>query len=178
MINKILQTITPYHDQLDQHSLSQKLDSTKRIVAFMNCHVYSVWDFMNLLTTLQRECTCVTVPWRPKPSAKTARLINEIVLEEESDEIDGIATSHFEYYVSAIQKLDSNGEHLNLFLKDLKTAKSVDDIVSKPYIPSPSRRFMTANAEVLDRSVLEVASVFAFGRETLVPILLSPLKSN
>ena len=93
-IHDIELSIRPIKEKLTTHPIYSKLNSKKNLLLFMSHHVYSVWDFMNLLTFIQQNITCVTIPWRPK-NPSLSRLINEIVLEEESDIINGKETSHF-----------------------------------------------------------------------------------
>lgn len=68
------------------HELYRSLTSADRLQTFMECHVFAVWDFMSLLKTLQTKLTSVTIPWIPTADTDATRVINEIVLAEESDE--------------------------------------------------------------------------------------------
>ena len=55
----------------------------------MQIHAFAVWDFMSLLK-LYKKNSLVNVPWLPV-NTKAARLINQIVVDEESDlNVDGL----------------------------------------------------------------------------------------
>ena len=67
------------------HDMYQRLTSIGAMRLFMEVHVFAVWDFLSLLKALQRRFTCVEVPWVPRGDPEIRRLINQIVLDEESD---------------------------------------------------------------------------------------------
>ena len=115
MLNEIKLDLKQHLDELKSHEIYHLLTDISSITIFMEIHVYSVWDFMNLLKTLQHHLTCTKVPWKPKPSPNLSRLINEITLEEESDIIDGAPTSHFMYYVNALNTINPNIQHIKQF---------------------------------------------------------------
>ena len=93
----------------------------------MEHHVFAVWDFMSLLKALQRGLTCVELPWVPSKDREARRLINEIVLAEESDEDgEGGHASHFELYLDAMRLAGADTGPIQGFLEDLARGMSVD----------------------------------------------------
>ncbi len=75
----------------------------------MENYVFAVWGFMSVLKSLQTELTCVDIPLRPKSNGNLSRLINEIVLTEESDiDFYGEHMSHFEIYYHAMKETGAN----------------------------------------------------------------------
>src|SRR5690349_11101510 len=103
-IGFLQQQLAPTRQLLLNNGLYDSMQSLPDLRRFMEHHVYAVWDFMSLLKALQRELTCVQVPWVPGARPALRRLINEIVLEEESDvDLQGQSISHFELYVRAME---------------------------------------------------------------------------
>jgi homogentisate 1,2-dioxygenase len=67
------------------HPIYTHVSSPADLRLFMEDHVFAVWDFMSLLKRLQQDVTCIKVPWFPAANTKAARLINDIVIGEETD---------------------------------------------------------------------------------------------
>ena len=96
-LNDLRKEIQPLRLQLINHRIYGALKTIKHLNVFMEHHVFAVWDFMSLLKSLQRQLTCIDVPWVPRGNAETRYLINEIVTGEESDvDENGQRFSHFE----------------------------------------------------------------------------------
>ena len=99
-LQELAERLKPLYVRLAEHTLYRTFRSIEDLRVFMEAHVFAVWDFMSLLKTLQRGLTCVDVPWVPSTFVVSRRLINEIVLGEESDLYAGRPASHFEIYLS------------------------------------------------------------------------------
>jgi hypothetical protein len=84
-LQHIHERLQPLKAALLNHSIYQEIDRSDSLRLFMEHHVFAVWDFMSLLKALQCRLCCVEVPWLPAADSLSSRLVNEIVLAEESD---------------------------------------------------------------------------------------------
>jgi hypothetical protein len=136
----------------------------------MEHHVFAVWDFMSLLKSLQRQLTCVELPWVPTGPTGSRRLINDIVLVEESDELQGGFISHFELYLAGMTQAGADRGAIDTFIDALRHKVDVPDALVKADVPAPSAEFVgTTWAFIAQAPVHCQAAAFAFGREDLIP---------
>src|SRR5216684_3391058 len=163
--------LTPLKAALLNHPVYQEIDRLESLRLFMAHHVFAVWDFMSLLKALQRRLCCVEVPWLPAADPIASRLVNEIVLAEESDE-DGRGgfASHFELYHRAMTRCGANTAAIDGFLGELRQGKPVSAALDSPGVPECARRFVQQTFGFIERGNLcAIASAFTFGREELLP---------
>jgi Protein of unknown function (DUF3050) len=167
----LLKNIEPLRSQIINHPLYQEIKDLKDVAEFMCFHVFAVWDFMSLLKALQRELTCVTIPWYPKGDAETRFLINEIVAGEESDvDENGKRISHFELYLEAMQQIGAETAGIERFLESLVKTSDVRSQIAGSSIPTAARSFTNFTFRIIEENKPHVlAAVFTFGREDLIP---------
>jgi hypothetical protein len=163
--------IDPLRQQIIQHPLYASIHSVEALRAYMEHHVYAVWDFMSLLKSLQRKLTCVTLPWLPVGSANTRFLINEIVAGEESDvDAEGNRISHFELYLQAMEKAGADTSSIRSFIAALQQGQSIKAALEMANAPVAARQFVLNTFQLIDQDQSHVLSaVFTFGREDLIP---------
>ena len=156
---------------LVSHSLYSKLDSKQKLIDFMENHVFAVWDFMSLIKALQKNLTCVDVPWVPNENRLAGRLVNEIVLAEESDvDLNGDPKSHFELYLESMNQIGASTKIINDFISKIKNSKSYSNSIEKININPIVKEFMDFTFNIINTNKNHViASVFTFGREDLIP---------
>lgn len=149
---------------LKEHPMYPKLRDIEALKTFMQWHVFAVWDFMSLLKSLQSKITCVSVPWKPSTySPELVRLINEIVLAEESDvDLNGNASSHFDLYLKAMEEVGADTSMIKSFIKE-------PDLNMLPLEMKEVISYHLELAKSDDSNVHEIASSFFFGREKLIP---------
>ncbi len=164
-------SLAPVRDRLLDHQLYQHLMDAESIRTFMVAHVFAVWDFQSLLKSLQRLVTCVEVPWLPTEHRDARRLLNEIVLDEESDEgPNGGYLSHFELYLQAMQECGADVAPVREFVDRLRAGKSVQEALDGSSIPPGVAPFVTTTMKIIrDGEPHRVAAAFAYGREEIIP---------
>lgn len=160
-------------EQLSSHQLYSRLTTPRNIAIFMKHHVWAVWDFMSLVKALQRQLTCVELPWRPVGDPEIRYLINDIVVGEESDlDRHGRRTSHFEMYLEAMKGIGATTTRIEHFIALLGEGMSVDQALDLAGAPEASARFVRHTFEVIGRGKIhEIASLFTYGREDVIPTM-------
>jgi hypothetical protein len=169
-IERLTAQITPARERVVAHPLYAALASHPAITTFMEHHVYAVWDFMSLLKSLQRQLTCVELPWLPTGPTGSRRLINDIVLVEESDELQGGFISHFELYLRGMEQAGADTAVIEAFLARLRQRTGVPEALVAAGVPAPSAEFVTTTWRFIQQAPVHCqAAAFAFGREDLIP---------
>ncbi|UII25952.1 DUF3050 domain-containing protein [Fulvivirga maritima] len=168
-IDKIEEAILPLRKQLTTHKMYGQLSTLDDIRAFMSQHVYAVWDFMSLLKALQRDLTCVNVPWLPAADPNIARFINEIVLGEESDlGENGEPMSHYEMYLEAMEQVNADTSEIRNFLNSI-VENGVDQAINN-IEEKAVQDFVRFTFDIINSKKPHlIASAFTFGREDLIP---------
>jgi hypothetical protein len=173
-IEQLEQAVSAARDKVVQHPLYANLDTHESLVTFMEHHVFAVWDFMSLLKSLQRELTCVTVPWIPTAHTGSRRLINDIVMVEESDELgsDGQKgfISHFELYVEGMKEAGAGTTAIDKLIGLLRDGGTVVESLHAAGVPEASIDFAGTTWDIIENAPVHCqAAAFAFGREDLIP---------
>jgi hypothetical protein len=169
-IEMIRSAITPARDEVTRHPIYQGLRDERDLITFMEHHVFAVWDFMSLLKSLQRRLTCVDVPWVPAGPSASRRLINDIVLVEESDALGSGFTSHFELYRTGMAEAGANTGPIDRLLALLGVRTPVVEALRLAGAPDPAVEFVSTTFDIIENAPVHCqAAAFAFGREDLIP---------
>ena len=170
-IQHIQKEITSLREELKSHRLYQQLQTVEDIKIFTQDHVFAVWDFMSLLKTLQRELTCVSIPWVPRKKGKLTQFINEITLAEESDvDLSGESKSHFEMYLDAMRHMGSETHKIEVFLSKIHQNSSIEEALDFAEVPEAVKNFVKVTFKTIySNDAHKVAAAFTFGREDLIP---------
>lgn len=163
--------LVPLRASLLEHPLYERIDGAVALRTFMEHHVFAVWDFMSLLKGLQKQLTCVEIPWRPARDPAAARLVNEIVLGEETDEDgEGSYASHYELYLRAMKEAGANTGPIEQFVLRIDEGAGLETALAEAKAPAAAAAFVESTFRTIEQgSLCSLASAFTFGREDLLP---------
>jgi Protein of unknown function (DUF3050) len=143
----------------------------------MEQHVFAVWDFMCLLKELYRSVVSIFPPWFPPKDALSAHLICSILAEEEGDLTeDGKSyLSHYEIYITAMEKIGANTDPIKKLLTLLKGRHNIQDALSHIPIRSTTKDFVLTTFSFFELQAHQLASAFVYGREGITAAIFMPL---
>jgi hypothetical protein len=167
--------------QLENHPLLNEniIKDITGIHIFMEHHVFAVWDFMSLIKSLQHYVCPSTTCWVPRQKIRSgsARLINEIVLSEETDiDIDGVSSiSHHDLYCQAMLEVGADADIIEKWVNAV-SANGVNWALENCEAPVASIEFMQETFDLIGTGEPHIiAAAFAFGRETIIPKMFTRL---
>lgn len=172
--------IQSFKERLEDHPVYEAVKTLEDLRCFMQHHVYSVWDYMSLIKYLQSVIAPTQYPWTPKGDASVRRFVNELVMEEESDEsvIHGEFSSHYELYLVAMKEIGADTIQPEKFVNTV-VSEGIDTALKSQYIPEPSRKFTSHTfKDIGNNKPHEVAASLALGREHIIPCMFSSLLSK
>jgi hypothetical protein len=179
-------TLNPEHSNMSQydndhlcnlraalldHAIYTQVASVADLTRFMEDHVFAVWDFMSLLKRLQQDMTCVTVPWFPADNSKAARLINDIVIGEETDVgPDGSYISHLALYLRAMRDVGASTRQFEKFRSLVLVGVPVEVALARIGAPPHVQTFVAQTMALANSGTTEeVLAAFFYGREDIIP---------
>ena len=179
-LDSLQESLRPLRKQLVEHEVYSHIETLEDLRIFMEHHVFAVWDFMSLVKALQRHLTCVTVPWVPQGDRLSRRLINEIVLDEESDEESrGRYISHFELYRAAMDQCGADTSRIDGFLDRVRRGEAVSEALEKASVPQAAQAFVETTWRIVESgSAHSIAAAFTLGREDLIPDMFRALVTD
>lgn len=176
-----LTKINALYKKLEDHPLLNEniITNITDIQIFMETHVFAVWDFMSLIKSLQHHICPSTTCWVPRQKIRsgTARLINEIILGEETDiDLDGKSSiSHHDLYCQAMLEVGADARTIESWVKNVEV-QGFYTALDHCNVPTPAYKFMQTTFDFIDSGEPHIiAGAFAFGRETIIPKMFTRL---
>src|SRR5712691_12358730 len=151
-VERLKQAVDPARNKVISHPMYRKLDGLAAVTTFMQHHVFAVWDFMSLLKSLQRQLTCVQLPWVPSGPTGSRRLINDIVLVEESDELADGFLSHFELYLDGMAQAGADRSRIDAFIDSLRAGQPVLPSLKASGGPEASAEFVATTWKFIEEA--------------------------
>lgn len=161
--------------RLESHPIYGALRTVDDLRVFMAHHIHSVWDFMSLIKYLQHAVAPARWPWAPGADATIQRFINELVLEEETDEAGpgapGEFSSHFQLYLGAMREIGADADTPARFV-ELAAREGIDAALAQLPPPAPALVFNRVTfGFIASNQPHAVAAALALGREHMIPAM-------
>src|SRR5690606_10947945 len=129
-----------------------------------------VWSYNALLRSLQKDLIALSMPINSDPHKEAIRLISEIILDEEVDDLgDGRFLSHLELYIEAMQDLDCDVAPILGFFDLLETRLDIDKAIEYSEFPEEAKIYARQTTELLTRPLHCRAAALFYEGESYIP---------
>jgi hypothetical protein len=182
-MNPYIQTLetslAPLQTKINHHTLLHNITTQADIQCWMSHHVFAVWDFVCLIKALASRIIPQQTPWLPAKDTDSVYLMQQILLEEESDQSpSGKHASHFLWYLSAMAECGTNTGSIKTLLHALESGQNNTWALSHCPIPKPAQRFLKHTFSLFDQPTETIAAAFVYGREAMTAGLFAALQQQ
>jgi hypothetical protein len=162
------------------HEIYLQLETLDDLREFMEHHVFAVWDNLSQLKALQNSISSTNMIWTPSEEPVSNRIINEMLVEEESDsDGNGGYISHFELYRQAMQQAEAKTYMIDRFLVLMQEEKDLEKALERIRLPESIKSYLRLNWEIShSNKAHEIAAAYFLGREDVVSELLHRLDND
>ena len=159
--------------ELDVHPVFDRLADPRALRVFMESHVACVWDYMARLASLRRDLASTGASvgaWAPPADADAARLIDELVLASQSDEVEpGRFASHLEWYFEAMDEVGAASAPARRFVSRLRSGQEPALALRTSGLPADTQIFLRSSLAALDGPLHARAAGFLSAHESVIP---------
>ena len=170
-IQALQKKIEPLYAKLRANPLYQNIKTIEDLRVFTQIHCFAVWDFMSLIKAIQGAVTCTTVPWTPLSNYRVARLVNDIVLGEETDlDSKDQPRSHYDLYLEGMEGIGAETTRISGLVKKIQSGVHWKKALKKSNLPPRLHNFVKFTLSTVESGRMhDIAAVFAFSRENIIP---------
>ena len=179
-IEAIRNTLKPMRVRLLAHEIYLQLETLDDLREFMEHHVFAVWDNLSQLKALQNCISSSDMIWTPSEEPISNRIINEMLVEEESDKDgNGGYISHFELYRQAMKQAGAKTYMIDRFLVLMQEEEDMEKAIQKIRMPASIAKYLRMNWELSQcEKPHKIAAAYFLGREDVVSELLHRLDGD
>ncbi len=179
-IEAIRNTLKPMRVRLLAHEIYLQLETIDDLREFMEHHIFAVWDNLSQLKALQNSISSQDVIWTPSEEPISNRIVNEMLVEEESDtDGNGGYISHFELYRRAMKMAGANTYMIDRFLVLMQEEEDLEKALEKIRMPESIQKYLRLNWEISQSGKPhKIAAAYFLGREDVVSELLHRLDKH
>jgi len=157
-------------ESLRNHPIYNSINDIRDLCKFMEFHIFCVWDFMSLVKSVQMGVCSNSLPWLPPKDGDLARMMNEIMVDEESDlGLNGKPISHFEMYLAGMEEVGADTTTILGFINRLRCGEPVAQALNSMPIHAAVKSFVEFTLSVCQMPLLVRAGVFFHSRECMIP---------
>ena len=162
--------IERYFQILENHVVYNKINCVESLSYFAERHVIAVWSYNALLRSLQKDVVAQSLPLNSEPQKMAIRLITEMVLNEEVDDLgDGSFQSHMELYLEAMRDINCDLSQVFTFFDLLHQIKPSDEIFSSCGFSACVERYARNTLNILRQPLHIRAAALFYEGEPYVP---------